>query len=831
MSFLFDMSEVVSTSVTSQCSICPFAKGLKEKLETPQMLRRGTTASKLLIVGNAISKYAKLCDVAVVQSTIAPLVALIPSEFTVYYTPSALCYSEHTEKASVAVQCCSYNLLQMATGFQYVLLSGSNAIRGFYHHLRHGGYDALWRGNCIPDYRINSWVVPLLGHLNNEGKHKAEWELIKQDIKENVIYDKSFPTFRPNCILNHHILDELQDGDIIAFDYETSGLKPDNAGHFIYSISVCKVGSNDAYSFLLTDQNKAKWIEVLKNPEIKKIAHNIKMEERWSRDILGTPVLGWLWDTCIGAHCINSIQGNSGLKFQAFLNFGVEDYASSLSSYLKASDSNSFNDIMLADPDAVLQYGALDAYYTAMLYPRQLETLSRRTNSLGKSFTYGAQLFTNVQRAFALMESNGIAVDTVKMQEYEQELEDKKRVLLDDFISSDIYTQWENRFREKTNLNSTQQLSELLFTVMGYTPAVFTEKGVPAVDEEALAELGIKELDGFIRVKKYNKIVGTYYSQFKREIDGYGLIHCDMRLNATMTFRTSCTNPNLQNISRQDKEQAYYIRSLFHSQHKDWVLVEADLKGCEVAGSACHTKDANLLAYVSDASLDMHRDIGTQLYKVDKDLISKDLRSITKVYTFGTFYGSYWKHSGPKLWKLIEMLKPTLKDGTLVQDYLKGHGLRDVESFTNHVRGVDDFLWNEQFPGYTKWKRKMVEFYDEHGYVDMFTGFRRYGPMNSRQIVNTPIQGDSGHINLWLCLYVLNRINKSGIPAKLFLQIHDSILGIVHPDYLNEYCRYYKEGIVELRKQWDWMICPFEIEFEVAPVGGSWYDKKEYVLK
>jgi len=23
------------------------------------------------------------------------------------------------------------------------------------------------------------------------------------------------------------------------------------------------------------------------------------------------------------------------------------------------------------------------------------------------------------------------------------------------------------------------------------------------------------------------------------------------------------------------------------------------------------------------------------------------------------------------------------------------------------------------------------------------------------------------------------------------------------------------------------MICPFEVEYEVAPVGGSWFDKKE----
>jgi DNA polymerase I-like protein with 3'-5' exonuclease and polymerase domains len=210
--------------------------------------------------------------------------------------------------------------------------------------------------------------------------------------------------------------------------------------------------------------------------------------------------------------------------------------------------------------------------------------------------------------------------------------------------------------------------------------------------------------------------------------------------------------------------------------------------------------------------------------------VTKELRSITKSYTFGSFYGSYWKLTGPLIYKTIGMQKPKLADGTPVMEHLASLGLTSIERFTEHVQTADNYMWNEQFPGYNQWRRWVYDQYLKTGYVDMFTGFRRYGPLDRKQVVNTPIQGDSGHINLWLCCYVLSRITKEDMPAKLFLQIHDSVLGMVHKDHLREYCQLYKDGIEALKKQWTWMICPFEIEFEVAPLGGSWFDKQEYIL-
>jgi DNA polymerase I-like protein with 3'-5' exonuclease and polymerase domains len=75
---------------------------------------------------------------------------------------------------------------------------------------------------------------------------------------------------------------------------------------------------------------------------------------------------------------------------------------------------------------------------------------------------------------------------------------------------------------------------------------------------------------------------------------------------------------------------------------------------------------------------------------------------------------------------------------------------------------------------------------------------------------------------------VLSKLKESGIRAKLFLQIHDSVVGVVHPDDVAAYRQLFIDGINRLRKVWDWIIVPIELEFEVSPPGKSWFEKKEY---
>jgi hypothetical protein len=51
----------------------------------------------------------------------------------------------------------------------------------------------------------------------------------------------------------------------------------------------------------------------------------------------------------------------------------------------------------------------------------------------------------------------------------------------------------------------------------------------------------------------------------------------------------------------------------------------------------------------------------------------------------------------------------------------------------------------------------------------------------------------------------------------------------VSPDELEHVVEtVHRIATVELPRAWDWIIVPMNVEFELAPVDGSWADKKDY---
>ena len=49
---------------------------------------------------------------------------------------------------------------------------------------------------------------------------------------------------------------------------------------------------------------------------------------------------------------------------------------------------------------------------------------------------------------------------------------------------------------------------------------------------------------------------------------------------------------------------------------------------------------------------------------------------------------------------------------------------------------------------------------------------------------------------------------------------------------MKDYLEIVEETVtVELRKHYEWLIVPLEIEYEIAPSDGSWYEKKEVKFK
>jgi hypothetical protein len=104
--------------------------------------------------------------------------------------------------------------------------------------------------------------------------------------------------------------------------------------------------------------------KVLTHERIWKIAANMKFEEIWSREILKIRVANWLWDSMLAAHNLDNRQEITGLKFQAYVNYGIIDYDSHIKPFLQSKEENNgnaFNRIHEVDLFDLLTYCGIDS--------------------------------------------------------------------------------------------------------------------------------------------------------------------------------------------------------------------------------------------------------------------------------------------------------------------------------------------------------------------------------------------------------------------------------------------------------------------------------------
>lgn len=252
-----------------------------------------------------------------------------------------------------------------------------------------------WRGWLIPDQDYNAWILPTFHPsflIRNERRDEL-WYQWEDDLRKAIAaLDTPVPKTKPvdiRIIDDLSVLEGIRDG-IISFDFETTGLKPHAKGHRIVIASVA-TSSDTAYTFMLPKaRNECRpFLEILQNPNIKKIAHNMKFEDTWARERLRVEVKGWLWDSMLASHLLDNRAAVCGLKFQVYVHFGIPDYDSAVQKWLERQDdknANSFNRVMEAveRPELkqkLLEYCALDsiyAYRLAEIQMKQMRKLKRR---------------------------------------------------------------------------------------------------------------------------------------------------------------------------------------------------------------------------------------------------------------------------------------------------------------------------------------------------------------------------------------------------------------------------------------------------------------------
>lgn len=292
------------------------------------------------------------------------------------------------------IACCRKRVFQAIEEFKpkLIVLFGNSPVISFIgsRWKKDLGGIGKWRGYAIPDRESRAWVCPTFHPSFVERSEKDPVvEVIWEADLENALkcLDKPFPVFQDEreqveIISDLSPLTEIQDG-IVCLDYETTGLKPYLEGHRIVTAAIAD-SDEHAFAFVLPESRREQFpfIRLLKNPNVQKVVHNSKFEQIWTELILGFPIVGLEWCSMNTAHILDNREGATGLKFQTYINFGVPDYDSSVSPYLKATDrkrgANSSNRIMeaMSDPKKrreLLIYNGMDTIFGRRLALKQME--------------------------------------------------------------------------------------------------------------------------------------------------------------------------------------------------------------------------------------------------------------------------------------------------------------------------------------------------------------------------------------------------------------------------------------------------------------------------
>lgn len=352
------------------------------------------------------------------------------------------------------------------------------------------------------------------------------------------------------------------------------------------------------------------------------------------------------------------------------------------------------------------------------------------------------------------MEEKGILVSKEKLQNFAEELREKIKE-----IESELFKISGKEF----NPASGKQLSKLLFEELKLPRP--SKKN--SLDIESLEELcnynPIPKL--VIEWRKLSKLLSTYtYSLCDLLNPKTNRLHSRFNVTATATGRLSSSNPNLQNIPHRT-EQGRKIRSAFISPqgHK---LVSFDYSQIELRVLA-HMANIRFLKDAFLNNLDIHQATASQIFDVNLDEVTSEMRARAKTINFGIIYGM----SHFRLAKSLNI------SNSEARNYIKSYFQR--------------------FPEFEKFRNEVLTFARRNGYVKTLFDRRCFSKeINSknamlrqfgeRQAFNAVIQGTAADIVKIAMIKVAEKLKNFHSAIAMILQIHDELVFEVPNKFVEE---------------------------------------------
>ena len=308
---------------------------------------------------------------------------------------------------------------------------------------------------------------------------------------------------------------------------------------------------------------------------------------------------------------------------------------------------------------------------------------------------------------------------------------------------------------EEFNINSPKQLGEILFERLMLPPVKKTKSGY-STDAESLEKLRPYSpiIDEILEYRTVSKLKSTYADGLLKALGSDGRLHTNFKQALTLTGRLSSAEPNLQNIPIRTPEGREIRKVFIPEQGK--VLIDADYSQIELRVMAAISKDENMLSTYREGK-DIHTMTASQVFDVEPEKVTGEMRSKAKAVNFGIIYG--------------------ISDFSLAGD-MKVSKKEASEYISKYF---------ETYPAVKAYLDNVKENAKQNGFVTTFFGRRRYIPELSSRIfvqrafgervaMNAPIQGTAADIIKIAMIRVYNALKEEKLEANLILQVHDELI-------------------------------------------------------
>jgi len=535
----------------------------------------------------------------------------------------------------------------------------------------------------------------------------------------------------------------------LAVDTETTGVDPLRSDLVGISLSVAEgqgyyipIGHRTGEAQLPLDQVCSALLPAFIDPKLPKYGHNVKYDllalRRAGLDL--SPIVN---DTMIAGFLVDPASHHLGLKDMA------EDYLSLTMTHIEELIGKGKNQITMADVpiDRAAPYAAADAEVTLRLVPPLQTRLAER--EAGKVFETVEMPLVPI---LAMMEQNGIGLDLDLLKKMSGELTSRL---------GEIEHQIHQSVGYAFNLNSTQQLSDVLFKTLRLLPPdprKKTASGHYSTSADVLEELRGQHpvVDLILENRELAKLKSTYVDALPLEVNpDTGRVHTSFNQTGSVTGRLASSDPNLQNIPTRT-ELGRQVRRAFIAAPGN-VLLSVDYSQIELRIVAAMSGD-EAMQQAFRAGQDIHAATAAAILNIPLEQITKEQRRNAKAINFGLIYG---------------MSSFGLSRTT-------GLTLAESENFVK--------AYFAQFPGVKGYLDGIRRQAGQRGYVETLLGRRRYFPnlvsgsnpnlrqREEREAINAPIQGTAADIMKLAMIALPPALQKAGLTARLLLQVHDELV-------------------------------------------------------